>query len=267
LNNKRKILIFFIFCAYSIIFYFRFILINETVNSNTIITKADIQRSKLTSNDKKTSQDGEHEEEQKIAYLTFDDGPSYVITNKLLDILSECNVKATFFVVGKEIKGKEKILRRIHEEGHSIGLHTYTHNFKSIYKSNDNFIHEMKKTSVMIQNIIGTKPTAIRFPGGSFGALNADLLELLHKNGFKVFDWNVNLGDGINAAAPPSKLLSNSYKAKGNQNVRFILAHCNYNNINTVRALKPIVEYYKKEGFKFMPIGNSTKEYHYKIKK
>lgn len=240
-------------------------LINETVNSNTIVTKAEIQ--KVNSDVRKTSQDGEGEEEQKIAYLTFDDGPSYVITNKLLDVLSECDVKATFFVVGKEIKGKEKILRRIHDDGHSIGLHTYTHNFKRIYKTNDNFIHEMKKTSIMIHNIIGVKPTAIRFPGGSSGTLNADLLELLHKNGFKVFDWNVNLEDGINAAAPPSKLLKNSRKAKGNQNIRFILAHCNYNNMNTVRALKSIVEYYKKEGFEFRHIDNNTREYYYKLKK
>jgi peptidoglycan-N-acetylglucosamine deacetylase len=242
-------------------------IIAKSVNSNRIITKAVVKVPALKIGEKNTSQDSTNEAEQKIAYLTFDDGPSYVITNKLLDILSECNTKATFFVVGKEIKGKEKILKRIHDDGHSIGLHTYTHNFKRIYKSNDNFIYEMKKTSIMIQNIIGVKPTAIRFPGGSSGTLNKDLLEELHKNGFKVFDWNVNLEDGINAASPPSKLLKNAGKAKGNQNVRFILAHCNYNNMNTVRAIKAIVQEYKKEGFEFKPIGNNTKEYYYKLKK
>ena len=67
--------------------------------------------------------------DEKIVYLTFDDGPTPKITEDILDVLQAKNVKATFFVVGKEIKGRENILKRIYEEGHGIGLHTYSHNF------------------------------------------------------------------------------------------------------------------------------------------
>ena len=109
----------------------------------------------------------------KFVYLTFDDGPTYVVTAKLLDVLKKQNVKATFFVVGKEIEGKETILKRIYNEGHSIGLHTYSHNFKKIYRSTDDFIHEMTKTSDKIEQVIGFAPKIIRFPGGSSKRLNS----------------------------------------------------------------------------------------------
>jgi peptidoglycan/xylan/chitin deacetylase (PgdA/CDA1 family) len=190
-----------------------------------------------------------------------------MVTNKLLDCLKENEVKATFFVVGKEIKEKENILKRIHEEGHSIGLHTYSHNFKRIYKDNEYFIQEMKKTSFMIKNIIGIEPKVIRFPGGSSGVLTEELLEKLHTNGFKVYDWNVDLRDGVNPSLSVENLIKNSKKAKGDQSNRIILAHCNYNNMNTCRALSGIIKYYKENGFTFETIDENTEEYYYKLKK
>lgn len=216
--------------------------------------------------EEKASQD-ENAKEEKIVYLTFDDGPSYRVTARLLDVLKENDVKATFFVVGKEIIGREYILKKIHEEGHGIGLHTYSHNFKSIYKSNDNFIDEMKKTANVVNDIIGVTPKAIRFPGGSAKLLNEEFLQQLHDNGFKVYDWNVDLYDGVNASLSPEKLIKNSKKAKGNQNQRIILAHCNYNNINTCKALTGIIEYYKENGFQFRKIDDDTNEYYYKFRK
>lgn len=83
-------------------------------------------------------------EENKIIYLTFDDGPS-INTNKVLDVLNEYNVKATFFLIGNQIKGEENVVKRTQDEGHSIGLHTYTHDFKKIYSNNQAFIDEMLK--------------------------------------------------------------------------------------------------------------------------
>lgn len=206
-------------------------------------------------------------EAEKVVFLTFDDGPSYEVTAKLLNILKEHDVKATFFVVGKEIKGKESILKRIHAEGHGIGLHTYTHNFKIIYKNHENFINEMKKTAYVIHNILGISPKAIRFPGGSAGLLNEEFLSELHKNKFKVYDWNVDLHDGVSASFSPAKLIKYSKKVKGNPNQRIILAHCNYNNRNTCKALGSIIEYYKENGFTFKVIDENTKEYYYKLKK
>lgn len=210
--------------------------------------------------------DGQTNEKQKIAYLTFDDGPSFVVTAKILDILKDNDVKATFFVVGKEIKGREKLLARIYREGHSIGLHTYTHNFKQIYKSREWFLHELRKNTFVINELLGIKPVAVRFPGGSAGVLSYSFLQELHDEKYKIYDWNVNLGDGLHGKVPVSKLIENSKKVKGNPNVRLILAHCNYNNINTCRALPEIIRYYKEEGFEFKAIRDNTQEYYFKFR-
>lgn len=201
----------------------------------------------------------------KFIYLTFDDGPTHVVTNSLLDTLKNENVKATFFVVGKEIEGKELILKRIYREGHSIGLHTYSHNFKKIYKSSEYFIYEMKKTSNKIQQVTGFTPKIIRFPGGSSKHLNSLVLDELHKNRFKVYDWNVNVCDGINPNLNVSQLVKNSRKIKGNKNVAIILMHCNFNNKNTVKALPQIIKYYLDSGYIFKTITEDTPEYYYKF--
>ena len=202
----------------------------------------------------------------KIAYLTFDDGPTYVVTDALLDALKKENVKATFFVVGKEIEGKESILKRIYNEGHSIGLHTYSHNFKKIYSSTEAFIDEMNRTSNKIEEVTGLAPKIIRFPGGSSKRLNAFVLEELHKNNFKVYDWNVNVCDGINPGLSISELVVNSQVIKGNKDVAIVLMHCNFNNKNTVKALPKIIEHYVNSGYEFKTITEDTPEYYYRFK-
>jgi len=116
---------------------------------------------------------------QKIIYLTFDDGPS-ILTDKVLDILKENNVHATFFVIGNQIKGYEEVLKRSYSEGHAIGLHTYTHKFRSIYRSQSEFIKEMYDSRDEISKVIGISPNIIRFPGGSRNRINEESLKLLH---------------------------------------------------------------------------------------
>ena len=190
----------------------------------------------------------------KLAYLTFDDGPTHVITAQLLDVLKKQNVKATFFVVGKEIEGKESILKRIYNEGHSIGLHTYSHNFKKIYRSTEDFINEMTKTSLKIEQVTGFAPKIIRFPGGSSKRLNTSTLRAIHNKNFKVYDWNVNIYDGINPNLSVAQLIKNSKIIKGNKNVAIMLMHCNFNNKNTVKALPKIIKYYKESGYIFKVI-------------
>lgn len=204
---------------------------------------------------------------QRKAYITFDDGPTYVITNQILDVLKKYNVKATFFVVGKEIDGKEDILRRIYKEGHGIGVHTYSHNFKLIYRNENTFVNENVRAAQKVLNVTGFYPQAVRFPGGSSKILTSSLLEELHKNNFKVYDWNVSLEDGINAYLNENILLKNAFKIKGDKDNVIILMHCNSNNINTVKALPKIIEKYESEGYILEPITCSTKEYYYRIRK
>lgn len=205
--------------------------------------------------------------DSKVVYLTFDDGPSPVVTDKILDVLKEYNVKATFFVVGKEIPNREKILKRIHQEGHSIGLHSYYHNIKTLYKSDENFIDEMLMTRDKINQIIGLSPNIIRFPGGSSCRLTNKMLQELHKNNLKIYDWNVNLEDGINPTLPVNTFINNAKKYKDSYTRLIVLLHCNYNNTNTVKALPGIIEYYKSLGYEFHIINDATKEYYYRIKK
>lgn len=206
--------------------------------------------------------------EEKVVYLTFDDGPTPKVTEAILDQLKACNVKATFFVVGKEIQGRESILKRIYDEGHGIGLHTYSHNFKIIYKNPESFISEMEKTQTTINEVLGTDLDikAIRFPGGSAGRLSKSFYQKLCDKGYLIFDWNVDLQDGIKGQLSPECFLANSKKCMDHSNRRIILAHCNCNNQNTCAALKSIIEYYTKEGYIFKAIDNNTEPYYYRFK-
>lgn len=226
-----------------------------------------MQKSTQTFKPSSTSfKDGGNINTSKFVYLTFDDGPTYIVTDALLDILKNEKIKATFFIVGKEIEGKESIVKRIYNEGHSLGLHTYSHNFKKIYRSTDGFIDEMTKTSNTIQKITGSAPKIIRFPGGSSKRLNSLTLESLHNKNFKVYDWNVDAQDGINPNLIVSQLIKNSKIIKGNQNVAIILMHCNSNNKNTVKSLHNIIKYYLYLGYEFKAITEDTPEYYYKFK-
>ncbi|MEF2112605.1 MULTISPECIES: polysaccharide deacetylase family protein [Clostridium] len=225
------------------------------------------QKSIQTFNPSSTSfKDGGNIPTSKFVYLTFDDGPTYVVTDALLDVLKSEKVKATFFIVGKEIEGKESILKRIYTEGHSIGLHTYSHNFKKIYLSSDKFIDEMEKTSNKIQEITGFTSKIIRFPGGSSKRLNSLTLEKLHKKNFKIYDWNVDASDGINPNLSTAQLIKNAKIIRGNENTAIILMHCNSNNKNTVKSLPSIIKYYLDSGYEFKAITKDTPEYYYKFK-
>lgn len=203
-------------------------------------------------------------EEKKVVYLTFDDGPSYVITPKMLDILKENNVKATFFVVGSQIIEREDILRRIYKEGHSIGLHTYSHKYITVYKSNDVFINEMKRTSELINNVLGISPKIIRFPGGSKKHLNKDFDMRIKALGYKIYDWNISAADGFNNNIPAENIYNNSIKNKEKFSRAIIVLHCAAENIETVKALPRIIKYYKAANYDFKVIDEKTPEYYFK---
>jgi len=254
LNFKKKNIL-FVFTTIIICFLFASIYPINYIKKNTQVFTP-LNTSFKDSGDYKIS---------KYVYLTFDDGPT-IVTDVLLDVLKTENVRATFFIVGKEIVGNELILKRIYNEGHGIGLHTYSHNFKKIYRSTEEFVNEMKKTSNIIEEITGSTPKIIRFPGGSSKRLNAFTLTNLHKNNFKVYDWNVNLCDGVNPNLSVSQLIKNSKIIKGNKNVAIILMHCNSNNKNTVKALPCIIKHYRDLGYEFRAITENTPEYYYKFK-
>lgn len=203
---------------------------------------------------------------KKIIYLTFDDGPSYKVTNNVLDILKENKVKATFFLIGNQIGGREEIVQRIYNEGNKIGLHSYTHKYKKIYANEDEFINEMRDCRNEINRVIGISPKIIRFPGGSYKRLSKELLKRLHEENFKVYDWNAENSDGLKPKTSPDELYEKAISWAGKNERIILLMHCTDANQNTCKALPEIIEYYKSQGYEFRLITDETKELYFPIK-
>ena len=202
----------------------------------------------------------------KEIYLTFDDGPAGKITENVLDILKNENIHATFFLIGDQIQNQEDLVKRIYEEGHSIGLHSMSHKKNNLYSSNEQFLKEMLETQELINSIIGIKPNIIRFP---FGCNNntyhlcQSMIDLLHKNNLKIYDWNVDSGDGANHSATPSTFIKNS---KSDKDKVILLMHCGYISKNSVKALPQIIKNYKDKGYQFKVINEDTPEEYHLIK-
>lgn len=206
-------------------------------------------------------------DEEKIIYLTFDDGPSKKVTTDVLDILKENSVHATFFVIGEQIKGQENLLKRIYSEGHSIGLHSMSHKKDRLYCSDESFLKEMLETQETIYSIIGIKPNILRFPFGCNNnsyKLSNSMVDLLHKNNLRIYDWNTDSGDGSCPSSNPSIFIKNS---KSNKNSVLLLMHCAYLSKNSVKALPSIIKYYKDNNYTFKVIDENTPEEFHIMKK
>ncbi|KMT22748.1 polysaccharide deacetylase family protein [Clostridium cylindrosporum] len=202
----------------------------------------------------------------RYVYLTFDDGPDPKITPKILDTLKSENVKATFFVIGKNVDYYKKTFKRIVSDGHTIGLHSYTHNLSEVYKSDDAFINEMKKSDKLIKSITGKTTSILRFPGGTFKRMTPSLLNKLHLNNYKIYDWHSSVDDGMYPKTSPDKLVKNalSYGTKGRDII--ILLHSRPNNKTTAEALPKLIKHYKSQGYSFKTLSSNTPEYYFYCK-
>lgn len=141
--------------------------------------------------------------EGKVAYLTFDDGPSKN-TPEILDILAENDIKATFFITGWCIEGREDILQRVAEEGHTVALHSWSHDYDEIYASVDAFLEDFARVYNRVYDLTGKKPWAFRFPGGSYNNFNKetadDIIAEMNRRGFAYYDWNAATSDATSSA-------------------------------------------------------------------
>lgn len=195
----------------------------------------------------------------KICYLTFDDGPSNN-TLKILDILASYNIKATFFVVGNT--GKLDYIKRIHAEGHTVGLHSDTHNYKTIYSSVDSYLADLNAISSKVESLIGIKSIIIRFPGGGSNKVSAkyctgimsDLTVRVRAMGYSYFDWNVDSLDASGNNVSASKIASSVINGAKNKNSVCVLMHDSSAKSTTVQALIPIIEGLYRQGFSFAPL-------------
>ena len=194
---------------------------------------------------------------EKVAYLTFDDGPTSTITPKILDILKEEDVKATFFVIGKSVKAHPAIVKRAYEEGHYIANHTYSHNNDILYKSTSHFIDEIKKTDSAIGNAIGEIDYCshiFRFPNGFMAPLyktqKQKILPLLEKIDYAYIDWNCLNNDSM-AKYTNAQLLENLKQTSKGKNPLVILMHDTKDVSNSSLVLKDSIEYLKEQGYTF----------------
>ncbi len=193
----------------------------------------------------------------KVCYLTFDDGPNKIITPKILDILRRYNVKATFFQVGTLIEENPDMARRVYEEGHLIGNHSYSHTYSKIYSSNEGFVDEFNKCAELIQNITGDDYfPIIRFPGGGYnsgqyGEMKQELKKILAQNNVYHCDWNALSGDAEGGAKSAEQLLERVKTSSEGKNKIVILMHDTATKKQTVNSLPAIIEYLMNEGYVF----------------
>lgn len=193
----------------------------------------------------------------KVAYLTFDDGPSTTVTPKILKTLDDYNIKATFFVLGSMAESNPNLLKTIKAKGHSIGNHSYSHKYSYIYANMNNFWYEINKTEKTFKNILGPnfKTKLIRFPGGSFENYKKPYKNSAIKKGYKVYDWNALNGDSEAKNVSVSRLLARTKETVRGQKEIVFLMHDNSGKDTTAQALPAIIDYLKSQGYTFKALA------------
>lgn len=195
--------------------------------------------------------------DEKVVYLTFDDGPSSESTVRILETLKQYDVPATFFLLGSNIKKYPELVKQEYREGHKLANHSYTHNYKQIYATAGNLLEEIIACNQEIDNALGFTygNTLFRFPGGSFG--RTQYQETVTQSGYKYVDWNC-LGKDAEGKQPktPESILQAVKDTSAGKNHVTVLLHDTNAKKTTVDALPAIIEYFRAEGYTFRPMSN-----------
>ena len=199
-------------------------------------------------------------ETKKIA-LTFDDGPHPRYTPQILKILKKYNVKATFFVTNK---GPDELIKREYDEGHTVALHTASHDYAILYASDEAYFNDLYSVQDRVKRITGYESKIIRFPGGSSNTISrkysdgimSRLTREVQNRGFRYYDWNVSSGDAAGGSPAPSQIYNNVVNALRYDRVNMVLMH----DIKsyTRDALRDIIRYGKENGYTFEKITMDT---------
>lgn len=203
---------------------------------------------------------------QKTAYLTFDDGPS-VNTAAILDILDKYGIKATFFVMWHDEPTADAAYKEMVKRGHTVALHTYSHDYEKVYGSPESFFTDMKKLEAVLAKY-GVKSQLFRFPGGSrnlavqhgpkkqaFEQIKAGLKE----RGYVYFDWTIDSEDGFSPYVSKENITRKILKeAREEKEMAVILLHDIHAMKNTVKALPGIIEGLIAQGYSFDRITDYT---------
>ena len=203
----------------------------------------------------------------KIIYLTFDDGPG-PYTDKLLSTLDKYNVKATFFVTNA-YPGYASCIKKAYNSGHTIGVHTYTHNYNTIYASDTAYWNDFEKMEDVIVAQTGSRTNIFRFPGGSSNTVsnfNSGIMTKLtsqaNTKGYKYFDWNVSSEDAAGATTSTA-VYNNIVAGVKSHNQSVVLCH----DIKsyTVDAMDDFISWALANGYTFLPITESTPTVHHTV--
>ncbi len=197
----------------------------------------------------------------RVIYLTFDDGPS-VQTGKVLEILARENIKGTFFVVGRSGAASPDTLRAIVQAGHTVGMHSWSHEYKTIYASVEAFLADMYKVFTLIRDETGVTPTFFRFPGGSTNSYDygiyQDILAEMLRRGFVPCDWNMSAQDATKTPLPPEQIVANVLSA-GNVARGVVLMHDSKPRSTTVEALPDLIAALRERGYSFAALTPEVK--------
>lgn len=199
----------------------------------------------------------------KTMYLTFDDGPSEENTSRVLDILKERNIKATFFLVGENVEKYPEIARRIVAEGHTIGIHCYNHDYQNLYQSVESFVEDFEHARRVVREVTGVETVLFRFPGGSVNSYNdkvyAEIIEEMTKRGYIYYDWNASLEDAV-TGAEPTQLLANGVETTLGRKKVILLAHDVVHN--TGEILEDLLDRFPE--YEMRPLSEEVEPIHFK---
>lgn len=201
------------------------------------------------------------ERKENTVYLTFDDGPSSC-TDEVLDVLAKKGVKATFFVVGQSRDENIRRMRRIVEEGHTIGMHAFYHDYSSLYDSVESYLGDMYAIFCQIKEVTGVTPTVFRFPGGSINGYNRELYqemiaEMLRR-GFVPHDWNVSSEDASGSSVPTSHIVDCVVGGASVRTRSIVLMHDGAGKGSTANALPQIIDRLQAKGFRLEALTPET---------
>lgn len=203
---------------------------------------------------------GEHDyvpAKQLTVYLTFDDGPSG-LTSQVLDILKSEGVRATFFALGELAEDHPKMVKRIVNEGHSLGNHSYNHEYSELYTGFEAFWKQIQRTEEVFNKLAGVRPKLVRAPGGTYRHFDAFYFYYLDRAGYSVYDWHIDSGDSKRRNVPAKEIVDNVKKGKLT-NELVVLLHDGAGHGETVKALPDIIAYFKKKGYTFAPLSQKVK--------
>lgn len=187
---------------------------------------------------------------QNTIYLTFDDGPSDRVTPKILDVLAEENVKATFFIIGRQAVLRKPIIEREFNEGHTVAVHSYSHEYGKIYASPQSLLEDIDKCNKVIKEITGKYSYVYRFPGGSFTVPN-ETITAVTTHGLRYVDWNASTRDAEIYDATCEQIFNSATTTAAYPENIVLLAHDSTNKLSTAAALKDIIRYYKERNYVF----------------